>query len=792
MAADSDEPVQAHVDSTVQRVDIACDAFEAAWQSEPRPRIEDFLDDSTDRERMFRELLALEFDLLQQKGEDGDPEDYRRRFPDLIPIIDELFTEGETLAPVAGRLTDTVPMSNADQQAQRQSSGTAFADYELLEEIARGGMGVVYRAVQTSVNRVVALKMILSGQLASDEEVRRFHSEAEAAALLDHPNIVPVFDVGEHDGRHYFSMAYVEGDSLSDRLREGPLPPLEAARFVRQITDAVACAHDNGVIHRDLKPSNVLIDRNGSPRVTDFGLARQLESDSHLTATGQVMGTPSYMPPEQAAGNTSQIDVRSDVYSLGAILYSLVTGRPPFQAAHIVETLRQVIDDQPVEPRALNPEVDRDLETICLKCLAKEPSHRYQRAVELSEELDRYLAGKPIVARSITRRERLWRWCRRNRLMAAMITTAALSLLLGTGISIYFAVLAQRRAEHAERGTQVALTSLRSVIDTVQHQLRYIPAAQQIRRNLLREAMTSLQQVSGQVQTQSQVDHQTAKALVDLARLAVELGDEEGMNSSAMAESNFRASVEMFRQIVPEDCQDQELLRDKAWAISEYGNFYLDREEERRSEELLKEALALRQQINTQFPGDVRDEFALAVSLSDWGDQLAAKRQYMDSIPYQEQGMELAIECLEKEPENSAIRQRIMACREKIGDAWHDMGKHGVALPYFEKNLSELQRLLEKEPDSPYLVDALSYSYERLGNHYLKTHEPQTALEMYDQMRQTTLRAMELDPESRVVREGLAYAHEKMAQARRALGQHDEATADQDKASSIRRELGVR
>lgn len=791
MAADSDEPVQESVDSTVQRIDIACDAFESAWQNEPRPRIEDHLDDSPDRARLFRELLALEIELRQQSDEPCDPEDFCRRFPDLTAVVEELLTEAETLAPNADGQSDTLPMSAADRTAQQRGAGTVFGDYELLEEIARGGMGVVYRAVQTSVNRVVALKMILSGQLASEEEVRRFHSEAEAAALLDHPNIVPVFDVGEHDGRHYFSMAYVDGDSLSDRLRDGPLPPAEAARFVRTIADAVACAHEHGVIHRDLKPSNVLIDRNGSPRVTDFGLARQLESDSHLTATGQVMGTPSYMPPEQAAGSTSQIDVRSDVYSLGAILYSLVTGRPPFQAAHIVETLRQVIDDQPVEPRALNPEVDRDLETICLKCLSKERGQRYQRSAELVEELDRYLAGQPIVARSITRRERLWRWCRRNRLTAALIGTATLSLLLGTVISIYFAILAGRRAEQAERGVEVALTSLRSMIDTVQHQLRYIPAAQEIRRNLLREAMTSLQQVSGQVQTQSQVDHQSAKALVDLARLAVELGDEEGLNSSAMAESNFRAAVEMFRRIVPEDSQDHELLRDKAWAISEYGNFYLDLERDGQSRELLQEALELRQRVHEEFPGDVRDEFALAVSLSDWGDQLAAQRQFEESISFQQQGLELALQCLEKQPENSAIQQRILACREKIGDAWHDLGQHDKAFPFYDENLTTILRLID-ENATPYMVDALSYSYERLGNHYMMTREPQTALEMYEEMRLAVLRAIELDPGSRVVREGLAYAHEKIARARRALGQREEAAIDQQKASEIRRELGVR
>ena len=212
-----------------------------------------------------------------------------------------------------------------------------FGDYELLEEIARGGMGVVYKARQISLNRIVALKMILAGQLACDEDVKRFHAEAEAAANLDHGGIVPIYEVGEHDGQHYFSMGYVEGPTLADKLREGPLSPHEAARLTRSVSESVAFAHQHGVIHRDLKPANVLLDPDGHPRVTDFGLAKRVAGDSNLTATGQVLGTPSYMSPEQAAGKTALVGPLSDVYSVGAILYELLTGKPPFRAATPVE-----------------------------------------------------------------------------------------------------------------------------------------------------------------------------------------------------------------------------------------------------------------------------------------------------------------------------------------------------------------------------------------------------------------------------------------------------------------------
>jgi predicted Ser/Thr protein kinase len=306
----------------------------------------------------------------------------------------------------------------------------SFGDYELLRELARGGMGVVFLARQVSLHRPVALKMILAGQLADEADVKRFHLEAEAAANLDHPGIVPIYEVGQHEGQHFFSMGFVEGQSLAQKLAGGPLPPCEAAALLVKVAEAVAYAHQHGVIHRDLKPANILLDAHGSPRITDFGLAKNVQGDSGLTGSGQILGTPSYMPPEQAGGNRGAVGPAADVYAMGATLYGMVTGRPPFQAATVVDTVQMVVSQEPVPPRRLNVTIPRDLETIILKCLEKEPRRRYGSAAALAEDLQRFLDGEPILARPVTAFERGLKWARRRPAIATLLAMVGVGWLL--------------------------------------------------------------------------------------------------------------------------------------------------------------------------------------------------------------------------------------------------------------------------------------------------------------------------------------------------------------------------
>jgi tetratricopeptide (TPR) repeat protein len=333
-----------------------------------------------------------------------------------------------------------------------------FGDYELLEEIARGGMGVVYRARQLSLNRLVAIKMILAGKLATPAAVQRFHMEAESAARLDHPNIVPIYEIGEYDGQHYFSMKLIQGGTLADASLKSRIQSTnsirEAARLVSTIARAVHYAHQRGVLHRDLKPTNILLDTAGEPHVTDFGLAKLAEDESGLTMSAAILGTPAYMSPEQAAGRAKGFTTAADVYSLGAILYELITGGPPFIATSTVETLRQVCDHEAARPHTRNSAVDRNLETICLKCLNKDPERRYGSAEMLADDLDRWRNGEPISARPIKTAEQLWSWCRRKPAFAAAVLLSGILLLIvlvGSPIAIYRINRERVRAEDARK-----------------------------------------------------------------------------------------------------------------------------------------------------------------------------------------------------------------------------------------------------------------------------------------------------------------------------------------------------
>jgi WD40 repeat protein/predicted Ser/Thr protein kinase len=327
---------------------------------------------------------------------------------------------------------DDETLEEANSSTTR-GGGRRFGEYELVEEIARGGMGVVYRARQLSLKRVVALKTIAPERMTQPKAAERFQLEAEAAAKLDHPNIVPIYEIGEHEGQHYYTMKLVDGRSLARELCGRPLPPRRATEWVAAIARALHYAHQRGVLHRDIKPGNILIDADDQPHLLDFGLAKLLEADSTLTQTEAVMGSPAYMAPEQASGRAKQLTVAADIYSLGAVLYEALTGRPPFCGETVLETMRCVVEQEP-RPIALHSAVDRDLETVCLKCLEKEPGRRYASAAALADDLDRWSRHEPTQARPTTAWQRTVKWTRRKPAIAALsgaVVTVGVAGLLG-------------------------------------------------------------------------------------------------------------------------------------------------------------------------------------------------------------------------------------------------------------------------------------------------------------------------------------------------------------------------
>jgi WD40 repeat protein/HEAT repeat protein/tRNA A-37 threonylcarbamoyl transferase component Bud32 len=408
---------------------------------------------SDSHERRVDEAIA-EYLAACEAGTPPDRDDFLAQYPDLADSLSAFLADHDRMrraAPAPRNPGDTATLAPAAAAVLPLGTVKYFGDYELLAEIARGGMGVVYKARQVSLNRIVAVKLILAGEYAGGRDVRRFRAEAEAAAGLDHPHILPVYEVGEHAGQQYFSMKLVSGGSLADRLGQGHAAPRDLVALLTKVCRAVHYAHQHSILHRDLKPSNILLDADGTPYVTDFGLAKKVDAPSELTQSGALVGTPSYMPPEQARGQ-KRVTTAADVYSLGAILYEVLTGRPPFRAASALDTVLDVIEKEPSHPRAVHPAADRDLAVIALKCLEKDPVRRYPSAAALADDLERWINGEPIQARPVRGLERAAKWARRRPAVAGLLALVAMVAAAGLGgiLWAYGEALKQRdAANHA-------------------------------------------------------------------------------------------------------------------------------------------------------------------------------------------------------------------------------------------------------------------------------------------------------------------------------------------------------
>jgi serine/threonine protein kinase/Flp pilus assembly protein TadD len=503
-----------------------------------------------------------------------------------------------------------VPALTADALSPGPADPPAVPGYEILRELGRGGMGVVYLARQAGLRRLVALKMILAGGHAGEAARARFRTEAEAVARLQDPHIVTVHEVGEHQGLPYLCLEYLEGGSLARRLDGTPLPARPAAQLVGALARAADYAHCRGVVHRDLKPANVLLAADGTPKLTDFGLAKLLDEANGPTGTGDVLGTPSYMAPEQTGQGGQPVGPAADVYALGAILYELLTGRPPFKGATALDTVFQVVHQEPVPPRRLQPKVPRDLETVCLKCLAKEPAKRYASAGALADDLGRFLQDRPTQARPAGKVESLWRWCRRSPKVAGLLTALAFVLVAGTATVTSLWLLAEERRRAAEsslaladRRHQEARANYRKARDAVDRlavvgdqALRHVPHQERLQRALLEEALRLNQQFLQEKSDDPEVRQETARTYSRLGYIRQLLGED------AEAEKLYRQALALSAGLADEFPDRLEYRVDQAHHYG-YLAHLLTHRRPHEAEEACGRGLALLNEVVARSPG---------------------------------------------------------------------------------------------------------------------------------------------------------------------------------------------
>ncbi len=734
-----------------------------------QPRLEDYLacyPDLGPPDHLSTDLIVEEYRVRRLCGDLPPHAEFLRRFPrqgeTLRKALRAVDAEGGRERP--GGLdphADTPPVE-AGGQAAPPPGAVGFAPgvtppalpgYVLLGELGRGGMGVVYQARQVGLNRLVAIKMILAAHHAGAHEVARFRKEAEAAARLQHPNIVQIYAIGEHAGLPYFSLEYVNGGNLAQRLNGAPQPPAEAAALAETLAHAVHFAHRHGIVHRDLKPANVLLmagrspgasaDVAGSvtsalapgerlndaiPKITDFGLAKQLDPAASQTQSGAVMGTPSYMAPEQAVGEPRAIGPAADVYALGAILYEMLTGRPPFRGASAFDTLEQLRVQEPVPPRRLQPRLPRDLETICLKCLAKEPGRRYATAEALADDLHRFRTGEPIRARRTRAWEHAWKWARRRPALAALaVLNLAMLLALLVGGAVYQVRLrdaldtATRQKELAEARQARALRNLEVAIGTAEGMWQRArlegvdqsPAIRRLQAQMVQDVRRLYQELlADKDNPDPKLQRWIGWGYAGLGRCATMLGN----NDEAREEyQRARAVQEQLVADFPDVAEYRHDLAVTFFNLSDLdgslGRFEAAEDSFRRAEKLF-----------TSLPADVSRRTAIAmhraINFHTFGRALSLNRKPEEALEWNTRALAILEPLYRDHPEDAAVKNSLLYVQAIRGYTLGQLGRHEEALAAWDR-----ARELEGRRDPTLISFLRARTLARLGRHVPATAE---------------------------------------------------------------------
>jgi serine/threonine-protein kinase len=772
---------------------------------------------AADRENRVDEVIAVYLKSVRE-GSAPTREKLLAMYPDLAEELSSFFADQDQFDRLAA------PLRAAAPPASGWWRGLDFGDYEVLDEVARGGMGVVFRARQRSLNRIVALKMLLGGPLAGPAALQRFRMEAEAIATLDHPNIVPIYEVGACRDQPFFSMKYMEGGTLAGN-RERFRDPRAAAQLVATVAGAVHYAHQRGILHRDLKPTNVLLDAEGRPHVSDFGLAKRLEEptpavtfiqderpsanvghlpglsqlstqvhaaaprtysdNAYATQTGMIIGTLSYMAPEQATGDKASITTRADVYALGAILYELLTSRPPLRGATPLETLHLLRDTQPERPRALRPGLERDLDTICLKCLEKDPLKRYSSAEALAEELQRYLDGEPIQARPVGPVERAWRWCRRKPVIASLAASLILTVMAAFAVVSILGLFAWKKADDARANLRQAL---KNEEEAEHHRAEAQENFEEAERQRA-EAQKNLEEARRQQALEEKSFHRAHDAVYDFwVRVSEKLSEVPSL--LPLRKELLEATLAYYDQFLKERGDDPKLQMETADTLVSVAQINSLIGSKAKSLDAYEKARDLYAKLYDTNPKSLELQIKLARGWHNVGTLQAANARFGPSLDSHLEAKMLYDEFLRDHPKDAELRGGKANTLHNLAVAYMETGRSEDAFAACRESIDLFEKLAQDHPKNLNFPSAVASGYNQLGVLYRNQQgRTQDALDAYQKA--LGLRVNLADKKQQDVRAqcDLAESYHNVGSALHDLGKKDEGRRAWDEAYAIRKRL---